>query len=221
MPERLSIWNAALARIGDGTILADLADPSTVANEIRRQYSGQVAVMLEMFPWRWAERVEALRSSTVTPPGTLYAYRRPSQALVIRKVSAEPERDAPSVPWRLGGATNAAGDEEQLILADRSPLYATFTRLITAEAFWPHLFAEAMTWRLAWQISFPIARDLARREECLRQMLIWLDVAKAEDQRQSYETPPESGWISARQGGSLLQPEELDGYPSLPSVPFA
>ena len=218
MPERLSIWNEALGHIGEGTVLADLADPSTPGREIRRHYDAERDSMLEGFPWRFAERVQVLTPHTPVPPGNLYAYKRPAGCLSVRKVSVWPERDAPSVPWREGGATNDAGDDERLILADQPELYATFTRLVAAEAVWPNLFAKAMAWRLAWAIAFPLTRDLARREEAWRQYLIWEAEARAEDQRQSYQHPPESSWITARRGVLLDgivedDPDYLRRYP--------
>lgn len=221
MPERLALWNEALGHIGEGTVLADLADPSTPGREIRRHYDAERDSMLAGFPWRFAERVLPLTPHTPVPPGNLYAYKRPGGSLRIIKVSALPERDAPSVPWRIGGATNEQGDDEVLILADEPTLYATFTRRVTQEAVWPDPFAKAMAWRLAWSISFPLTRDLSRREECWRQYIFWEAEARAEDQRQSYEFPPESAWITARGGGRLLHPNALEDYPTLPSVPFA
>jgi hypothetical protein len=206
MPERLSIWNQALGHIGEGTVLADLADPSTPGREIRRHYDAERDSMLEGFPWRFAERPAALTPHSPAPPGTTYAYKRPGGSLRIIKVSASPERDAPSVPWRIGGATNEQDDDEVLILADQPNLYAIFTKRVTQEASWPHLFAKAMAWRLAWAISYPLTRDLARREECWRQFLVWQEEARAEDQRQSYQHPPESAWITARNG------VRLDGF---------
>lgn len=216
MAERLQIWNAALAHIGDGTVLADLADPSTVANEIRRVYATNRDALLAEFPWRWAERVTALAPYVPVPPGTRYAYQLPSGCLGVRKVSMEPEPNAPSVPWRLSGATNSAGDDVQIIVSDHSPLYARFTKLVESEAVWPRPFATAMEWRLAWAISYPITRDLPRRQEAWAQFLGWMAVAQAEDQRQVYERRKDAPWIEARDGPYVEGfPEDAPDYTRL------
>lgn len=211
MAERLQIWNAALGHIGEGTRLGGLNEPGTPAEEIRRHYTAEREAMLAGHPWRFAERVVTLTGYTPVPPGVLYAYRVPADCLQMRKVSDRAEPGAQSIEWRLGGATTPEGDDVALVLADQPKLFGFYTRRIENEASWPRLFATAMEWRLAWAISYPITRDLARREEAWRQFIYWWGEATAHDQRQVYELPREGDYILARGGYDRLLP--ADGEP--------
>lgn len=220
MPDRLQIWNGALSRIGAGDVLADLADPSTAGNEIRRQYPSEVLAMFEEHRWKWATRTVALTSFEPVPPGAQYAYQFPPECAGIVKIALQPQPDAPSVPWWPGGATSPQNDELRLILSDQARLYATFVKIVRQEAVWPNLFAKAMEWRLAHAIGFVINRDMSRREEARVGFLEAMEKAKAEDQRQGYQRPVESEWIRAREG-DYLAGEIDDEYPATRYYPVA
>lgn len=221
MAERLQIWNAALGDIGEARVLGDLNDPSTEANAIRRVYAAERNAMFAEFPWRFASRTATPASSPTTPIDAEYAYLLPTGcALVVALTNVADQAffdlycdrwgsdggfyrtwgdyEAPVIPWKLGGITDDNGNDKTLILTSQPATYLRYVRVIEQEAVWPQYFAHAMEWRLAWKISFAICRDQGRRQEAFQQFSIWLDQARAQDQRQAYEPAREAEAIRAR-----------------------
>jgi hypothetical protein len=196
MAERVEIFNSALGHIGQGTILAAATDDGPEARECRRYYAMNRDALLAEHPWRFASRNVTLARFTPSPTPFQFAYAKPAGALMVRGVT-----DAGNQPvdWELGGVTDQIGDETPLILTEAEAAFALITRRIEQEAQFPPLFAEALAWRLAWSISFPITREVGRRRECWEQYLYWRTVAAAQDQNHVGEfNPVGEDFIGAR-----------------------
>lgn len=139
--DRTSIFNAALDRLAEGTVLSP-DDDIAAARWLKRNYELQRDVLLAQHPWNFAIKRAALASEVATPA---FEWRHqfvvPSDALRVLPLTTDGLRDSPGVPYVV---------ESGKILTDRgAPLRVMYIRRVSNESdFSPH-FADLLAHRLA------------------------------------------------------------------------
>jgi hypothetical protein len=187
VPDLATIFNLALGHVGEGTVVSDPDEQTTVARVCRRAWETARDSVLAEHPWLWARRVVTLAEHTPAPGLWVYSYIAPVDAITILGVTptwwddwASPATGtvywtdgsgliystssavaslAQKVRWSIGGVTDSGGLDTSLILSDTPLTSATITRRVENPGFFPPIFVDAVSWRLAFEIALPISRS--------------------------------------------------------------
>lgn len=190
------ICNLALTNLGKPSIQA-LADDGAEATACNQYYAHVRDVLLQSYPWRFAEKTQVLAEITNVKENRWgYAYQRPSDCLKIRRLNDEALADyipgsgdglivLGSYAWQVEGST---------IYGDLTPAYLTYTQRLTDPASYPPMFIEALGWQLAVRLAMPLTRDPKIRADAYQ--LAERTTAKAaeldaSEVRESYDAPSE------------------------------
>lgn len=182
------ICNLALANIGKESI-GSINEASAEARACKQFYDIVLDTALQSYPWRWAMKTAALAEVTNTKPNRwLYAYQRPSDCLMVRRLLDESM--ASYIPH---GEGIKAGEhdreiEGQTIFCDLSPAYLQYTQRLTDPAKFPPLFVDALGMALSARIAYPITRDLKVRADAVTLAAQAMETAKAADANEVRET---------------------------------
>jgi hypothetical protein len=198
MAVRIDLANAALGHIGEGHLIANLSTDRTPAGiAIKRFYDQTRQSMLAEHDWQFARRTTTMAGYGPAPPTWSYAYLRPAGCAAVRVVLSS----GTVIDYGIGGVTDAAGNDVDLILSQNPASHVVWTRDVVNEARWPYAFALAFEWRLAAMICRPLAKDESTRGVCWEQHGQAMVQAQAIDQRQMRQTIPVcfGDYISARQ----------------------
>jgi len=193
MTSVVAICNLALSNIGKNNI-ADLNEASAEARACRQFYEQTRDVLLSVYPWRFAGRMQSLAQVANDLAGEWsYAYARPTDCLKIRWV--QPER-------RLmeGGAPHHPYDARaQAIYCDLSPAFLHFTtKDVDVTQFTP-LFIEALSSHLAVRLAIPLTRDPKVRAEAYELAMQMQSLAAVADANEVRETSDhESEFVTGR-----------------------
>lgn len=190
MPDLVSIWNLALAHVGEGTQISDPDEQTQVARVCRRMWDQSRDSVLAEHPWSWARRLSTLVAYATVPAGWSYAYLAPADVITVLSLnptwvdvwtaaddvwwtdgtgaiwggSTMAAAMAPRVRWSIGGATDEDGIDTPLILADTILSSVTYTRRVEDTTRYPPLFTDAVAWRLAYDICIPLSRSSEIRQ---------------------------------------------------------
>lgn len=187
MASVISICNLALSNIGKDNI-SSLTEASAEARACNQFYEHTRDLLLQAYPWRWAEAAVSLAEITNTKPGDwAYAYQRPSDCLKIRwlrpeyseDTTAMTEQDELSVPYEVEGQT---------VFCDLSPAVMRYTSRATDPTKFSPLFVDALSWHLAVRLSMPLTRDPKVRADCwqvAQQMTGQAQMMDANEQRET------------------------------------
>jgi len=185
MADLATIWNLALSHVGEGTIVSDPDEATTVARVCRRSWEQARDATLAEHPWLWARRLVTLAAHDTVPDPWPYAYILPPDVITILAVnptwiggwtnspdywwvdstgaiysgSAAASAMLPNVRWEMGGSTDEDGLETQLILCETTLGSITYTRRVENPQVYPPLFVDAVGFRLAWDICIPLSRS--------------------------------------------------------------
>lgn len=177
MASVVSICNLALASIGKPHI-NDLMESSEEARQCSRHYEPTRDILLQSYPWRFAEKRATLAEITnLWGQEFAYAYARPPDCLRILGVTSPyfdiPGFDASVVPTYTANA-NA-------ILWGFSPATIEYIARVEDPGMYPPLFQEALYWALAAKIAMPLTRDQSVRKDAYQLAESALDKAKVAD----------------------------------------
>jgi hypothetical protein len=198
MAVRIDLANAALGHIGEGHLIANLATDRTPAGiAIKRFYDQCRQSMIAEHDWQWARRWTTVTGYSPVPETWAYAYLRPAGCASVRVLLST----GAVLDYGIGGATDSAGVDVNLILTQLPATHVVWTRDVVNEAHWPlDDFPAAFTYRLAALICRPLAKDEATAAVCWERYGQFLQLARAADQRQM-RTAATGGqdYLSARQ----------------------
>lgn len=194
------ICNLALGNIGKDDI-SSIDEASAEARTCKKFYDIVLDTTLQAYPWRWAGKTLSLAETTNDKPNRwLYAYQRPSDCLMVRRLVDESMVDY--MPYDVG--IKSGGHDYTLegrtIYCDLSPAYLQYTQRLTDPAMFPPMFVDALGMALAARIAYPITRDLKIRADAVTLASQAMEAAKmadANEQRETSDFPSEG--IEARQ----------------------
>ena len=175
------ICNLALQRVGILQPIASINEASNQARECKAAYTPSLQLMLRERNWPFAQRTVSLALvGENLHPEWFYTYRYPSNYVVIQKV----------LP-----ASDDSGDTVNILTADRPALPDTYPYMIgsdssgrlihtdiedaivvgaylnTDTAHFDPMFANALAWRIAHEVSLPLAKSRDIRNDCLVQYM--------------------------------------------------
>jgi hypothetical protein len=196
MPVRIEIANAALGHAGEGHQIANLATDRTPAGiAIKRFYTAARQATFAEHDWRFARRETTLTGFSPVPETWAFAYLQPSGCASVRALLSNGQ----VIDYGIGGVTSPTGDDTNLVLAMTPATHLVWTHDVENEARWPAEFANAFEWRLAAQICRTLAKDEATRNVCWEQFGTFMQLARAQDQRQMRQQVAQGDYLSARQ----------------------
>jgi hypothetical protein len=185
LTSKVGICNLALSNIGKPDI-QDINEASAEALACKRFYDQTLAVLLEKYPWRWAQHTAALAEVTNTKSNRwLKAFRRPSDCRKLLYVCDELMLDADdrhASPYAIEGAT---------IYCDIETAYAVYIKDQTDPTKFPALFVEALSWHLAVRLAMPLTRDPKMRADAYQlaeRTTAMAEAMDANEQRENTDT---------------------------------
>lgn len=154
------ICNLALSNIGKSNI-SDVNEDSAEARYCKQFYAHTRDMLLQAYPWRWAQRTQILAEITNDKLNRWgHAYRRPSDCLKARRVLDRMLTDyIPHDRETVKGGGFAYDIEGSTIYTDLDPAYLEYTRRAEDPTVYPPLFQDALSWQLAVRLAMPLTRD--------------------------------------------------------------
>lgn len=192
----VQIANLALSRVGVGQAIDSLTEQSTSAIACNAAYAHCVEATLHDFPWPFATVFATLGLVSANPnTDWLYSYQVPSDCLVLRRIVSTAGRlDSIRAPFAI--AYSASG---RVVFTDTKNAVAEYTLRITDPSLFDATFVDALAWRLAAEIAFPLSVSDSIRQRCLTQHVAAMSAARASALNEVQpDTPPESSYITAR-----------------------
>lgn len=175
MEGRTEIANDALALINVEP-LTGWTQQSLEGDAVRRHYPKTVAALLEDYPWSFAERRKVLveMADGSDDPFYSYAYQRPSDAIVVRRL-------APTTALLTIGQIahrEAFQGSEPVIYANVSPVACWYTSGETSEAVFTPRFKDYVAAELAIRLNL----DLRTSRSTVRDLVGLRDERKMQAQ---------------------------------------
>ena len=195
MSSEVAICNLALARIGVSEGIESLEDDqSTEARVCNRLFAAVRDSLLRSFPWSFAMRDVALALVAEYPvSGWRYSYRQPADCLRIWALN--PSRYQTVTVTPMGSGSDELG---RLIYCDVEEAVLRYVHRVTDVARWDVLFQEAVAWRLARELTMPLAIDRSLTAMAAEGEAAAIDAARAVMLNEEYDERPESEFIRAR-----------------------
>ena len=180
----IGICNLALSRIGVLKPITSLTDGTPAANALNLAYNQCRQELLHDFPWGWSSKYVLLTQLSSNTANVnfewTYSYVYPSDCLMVRRLQLQPQNQAPlttpplpltptwdradtdayPVPYEVGydGTTG-----QQVIYCDFQNVVCKYTFDQGDTAPFTPEFANIFAWRLAMEVSFPLANSEERR----------------------------------------------------------
>ena len=158
------ICNQALSRIGNGQVIASIAEASTEAAACSLHLDTCRERLLAESPWPFATSYATLALVSEDPNEDWgYAYRVPVDCITVRRVF--PAFDSAGVGGdgraMVGRTVFTIGHDTagRLLLCDLEGAGLEYTARVTNPSFYPPSFVSALAWLLASEIAMPLARD--------------------------------------------------------------
>lgn len=197
----VQIINNALSNIGHSIFIDSRDDEGQEVAVSDVHYDATIAYVLEDFWWGFAQRFVTLGLVTdftalTTPQKWSYAYRYPVNTVTIRGIITGPwELNTNPSDWGIG-----SDDTGRLIYTNQEEAVVEVTKLITDPTLYTAMFAEAVSWRLAFKMSPTITRDKSITGDMLTMYTRTIQTAQAKDAMESHYNPQlqESEAIRAR-----------------------
>lgn len=193
----VAIANLALMRVGVLQRIDSLDEAGATATAVNAVYDHCVAATLSDFPWPFAATSAAL-GLVETDPNTdwTYSYAVPSDCLNVRRVvSAAGRADANRIPFVVGYGT--AG---RLLFTDEPQAVLEYTINLTEPSQFDASFVDALAWRIAAEISFPLSVSDSIRSRALNEYAVAGAKAMAVALNATQpDSAPEASYITARE----------------------
>lgn len=153
----VSICNQALGRIGHSEPIASIDEQSEGASTCNTYFDQVLDEVLVAFVWPFAFRRLTMALVEEDPNDDwAYAYRRPSDALTLWKVTKDTSRHSMPLAFEVGG-----DDTGGLIFADEETAGVQYISRVSNPALWPPLFINSLSWRLAMEIAPVLSESMS------------------------------------------------------------
>ena len=192
----VQIINMALAHLGQTQLIAARSELTNEAIVGDLFYDPAVQYCLEDFAWGFARRYVAVGLVEENPNDDwAFSYRYPSDCVTVRRiVTALGRQDPNPPPFNIG-----QDDTGRLIYTSTENAIIEYTKLVTNTAFFPAMFAEAVSWWLAGLMCPGLAKDREQAAGAFQMYSLILARAQAKDRNESQDPPElESEAIRAR-----------------------
>lgn len=199
MSSDIEICNIALSRVAVTQPIASFTERSKEAEQCQVFYAAMRNLVLQAFPWPFAESFIALADLGSPAPGWAYRYRYPADCLQVRNIVQPGWRRALSadqqIPFKIG--YDAGG---RVIHTDQPEAVCRFTFKVEDSTLFDEQFADALAWRLAMELALPISSKPDLQQFAAQQYQIALTLAEGSAFEESQDDPePESEFITVRQ----------------------
>lgn len=199
MASTVDICNLALAHLGNAASVASISPPdnSAEAAHCARFYPMARATLLEMHPWPFATRREALAKTANTPGGNWsFEYLLPTSCVRVWSVlSPGAADDAVSDPF----VQETASDGTSVLLSNTENAVARYTFAITDPTKHSPLFDSSLSVLLASYIAGPLTKDRAVVAAMYQRFMSEFGKASV-SAASKHRNPPQHtpAWIKAR-----------------------
>lgn len=198
MSSDIEICNIALSRVAVTKAIASFTERSIESEQCRVLYPHLRGLVLQEFPWPFAESIVALASLGSPAPGWAFRYRYPADCLKIRNIVQPGFRRALSsdmeIPYQIG--YDAGG---RVIHTDQPEAVCRFTFKVEDSTFFDALFVEALAWRLAMDLALPLTSKPDLQQFAAQQYQMALTLAEGSAFQESQSDPePESEFVTVR-----------------------
>ena len=175
------ICNLALQRIGKPAIqdVNDLQNSS--ARYCKNFWDHCRDEVLQGADWGFANQLVALAEVGTAPPGWQFSYQQPTNCLKAREIVRANPQSKPIPFQRI-----ASDDGNSVrIVTNQQAAWLSFTARILNPVVYPTTFQEALAWRLAAELAWPLAKDKKRANECQQFYQTALSAASTVDANQA------------------------------------
>lgn len=198
MSSDIEICNIALSRVAVTKAIVSFTERSKEAEQCGVFYATLRDLVLQEFPWPFAESSVALADLGSPAPGWAYRYRYPADCLkVLEIVQPGWRRSLTSdmqVPYKIG--YDAGG---RVIHTDQPEAVCRFTFRVQDSTFFDPQFADALAWRLAMDLALPLSAKQELQQFASQQYRMSLTLAEGSAFEESQDDPePESEFITVR-----------------------
>lgn len=168
MTSVVSICNLALSSLGKNTINA-LTEASAEARACNQFYEQTRDTLLQVYPWRFAGKTQALAEIANTEAGKWrFAYRRPNDCLKIRSIRPAYSAASPCAQTQQQEISNPYDVEGETLFCNLSPAFLRYTFRLTDPTKFSPLFVEALSHHLATRLAMPMTRDPKQRNDAFQ-----------------------------------------------------
>ncbi|MGP5331943.1 hypothetical protein [Pseudomonas helleri] len=198
MSSDVEICNIALSRVAYTQPIVSFTERSKAAELCRVNYSSLRELVLQAFPWPFAESIVALADIGSPAPGWAFRYRYPADCLKVRDIVRPGSRRAltsdQQIPYRAGYS-----DGGRVIYTDQPEAACRFTYNVEDSTFFDPQFADALSWRLAMELALPLTAKPDLQAFAAQQYQLALTLAEGSAFQESQDDPePESEFITVR-----------------------
>ena len=190
------ICTLALNRVGEKQPLGSLKDATNAGRLCRLVYPLARDGALEEFPWPFARRRAALAlladdeddAEARENTGYAYVYALPSDCLVPRYLETgllNPAEDQ-KIPFEL---EDDADQSTGVLLTNQEDAELVYTWRVTETAKFTPLFADALAWRVAYELCFSLPVKPAVGERAMQMYQMKVAEAAASTQRHAQLAP--------------------------------
>lgn len=198
MSSDIEICNLALSRVAVTKAIVSFTERSKEAEQCRVFYAPLRDLVLQAFPWPFAESTVALADLGSPAPGWAYRYRYPANCLKVRNIVQPGWRRAltidQKIPFQIG--YDAGG---RVIHTDQPEAVCRFTFKVEDSTFFDPQFVDMLAWRLAMDLALPLSSKTDLVQFATQQYQMALTLAEGGAFQESQDDPePESEFITVR-----------------------
>ncbi len=191
MASDVSIVNAALIKLGEGTI-ASLTEDSKAARLANSIYADIRDAVLQAHPWNFALARASLSASSTAPSwGYDAAFPLPETPTKCLRVLRVKDDEYQDVEWKVEG--------REILTDESAPLYILYVKQATDPGQYTPLFVECLAARLAAELAEPLKQS-SSMTEAMRQLYErkLAEARTADAQEGTPEVITANEWIEAR-----------------------
>lgn len=198
MSSDVEICNIALSRVAHTQPIVSFTEKSKAAELCRVFYAPLRELVLQAFPWPFAESIVALASLGSPAPGWAFRYRYPANCLKVRGIVQPGFRRSLTsdmeIPYGVG--YDAGG---RVIHTDQPEAACRFTFKVEDSTFFDPQFVDVLAWRLAMDLALPLSSKPDLQQFASQQYQMALTLAEGTAFEESQDDPePESEFITVR-----------------------
>lgn len=198
MSSDVEICNIALSRVAYTQPIVSFTEKSKAAELCRVFYGPLRELVLQAFPWPFAESIVALASLGSPAPGWAFRYRYPADCLKVRNIVVPGQRMTMTsdqrIAYKIGYDSGG-----RVIHTDQIDAACCFTFKVEDSTFFDPAFADVLAWRLAMDLALPLSSKSDLQQFATQQYNLALSIAKGSAFQESQDDPdPESEFIRVR-----------------------